>query len=346
MQSKFGYSLAHNIANMSQSGLSKKGGSKLPPFKGSPQKKLSSKLTKTVSHVVTVFAPLDDSPLEVYAYDRQSKNGRVEGYTKALRDFIDETDIDIPLLSQAGFTAYFHQRRSSNDNSVRAGADDWARYFFIRMVPENVMSSENTRQEGLNVLESFLKDRAYSRYPPSVIMKIDTTDNLAENNGRKVALDHYFLDRDVLGIMSLLFEQDLLNNRFYSDFRESADQFFTGPVYCRIAVQELGYLSTSGEVVTNSEGHSVAISRGFVLPNRESPNRTGSYGASAVSHLPEQQNSESRDVNSENGTNGNVLVDTDNEEEENEFVDNEAEQIGENVQPSSPRTRSTRSRKS
>jgi len=262
------------IAIMSQSmfaGSSKKAS---PWKKKSPPKKASSKTNKAVQHLLTCFSAVPESPMELCAFQRTNQSGRVEGYTKSFRDFIDSEEKDIPNLSKAGFCAHYTQRRSREQNLIKTGVDGWARYCIVRIVPDNVPSTEDTRRQGLDVLATFLMDSNYSRYPPSSIVRIDVTNqvDLTNPNDGVTALDHHLLDRDIVSAMSLLFDEEALNTQFARNMADIARYFFSGPIYATIAIETLGYGSHGESRIVQVDGNTAAVVPGMNLPGADSVN--------------------------------------------------------------------------
>ena len=250
---------------MSQSSLAgeKSGGPlKGSPWKKSPPKKASSRMNKSVQCILTGACAFDGAPMELHSFERTTNDGRVEAHTKAFRDAVDSNAPadDIPHLSEAGFCAHYTQRRSVSQNLTKTGADGWARFWIVRVVPGSAPSTEATRQQGLDTLAAFFMDRKCSRHPPSSIVRVDAT-----GVHDLTALDHFFLDRDVISAMSLLFEEDELNAGFSNKFSDVAHLFFSGPIYPQLAADTLG-CGVVGRIV-NIDGDAAAVAPGMVLPD-------------------------------------------------------------------------------
>ena len=210
--------------------------SKIPFSKGSPFKrnspgKNSSKLAKRPQHVLSCYG-FPPSPVEFYILRKGEDR---DGYTGFYRQVIDgEKEND--ALAEHGFFQYFTRRVSLEQDIPMVGQDTWNCTVMVRYVNGMNPSSTSTRYEGLTFLRGWLMDKNHSKYPPNDILTVDQT------RGRDIlAMDNFILDEHVLLVMEAVISEDLRNERFFTDFREYANVFYTGPDYPSDAIAQYGF---------------------------------------------------------------------------------------------------------
>ena len=280
---------------MSQSGFA--GKRKDSPFAKSPGR-FSSKTNKTTQYLIVAQGYCPEFPIESFAYYKDTKNGRCQGYLLPYKNMIESEDPDneIPILRDAGFCGYFQQRLSNTRNSVRMGGDDWALYHLVRLVPGCQPSTAVTRQEGMNVLEMFIKDTRYTQYPPKSLTKIDAT-----NQNRPLPLDHAFMDRDVMSVLKIMYDESEINSEYASKWSTHSPYVFSGPLYPNIAINELGYgrSTNTGVVAIQPNGNVAGVANGFTIPRDNATESNSNANAAEVPNdatVPGDNDTESKSI--------------------------------------------------
>ena len=249
------------------------GKKKMPPMKpSSPDRRGSTKLNKVMRTTLTVRG----YPIKLELINVSQGNmfvGEKEAYTNHLRKHVDG-DVTKQELTALQICGCFNMRVDYNTNLALRGFDGWKRFYFIRILGDDQVSTEATRQQLLAGLSSFLKDEAHSMYPPSDVIQIDNTDETVA----PTPLDHFLLDADVVGVMGMLFPDEVLTKTFATDFPEIAGLFFGGPRYPQMAVMQLGYGT-----------HIPGVAPGFVLPPQGGSNPVASNGAGDKKEAKEEE---------------------------------------------------------
>ena len=176
--------------------------------------------------------------VECFDYSRVNGDRRDKGYTIPFRRCMEAEDDDeavIPTLTGAGFFAAAFQRQSIFVNDRKTGSDNWPRYWMIREVPGGNPSSVETRREGMEFLKAFFIDPRNTRYPPKSIECMDHTSE------RPSAMQHFFIDRDILRILARVVDEEFHNPMFYRSFPNHAAVAFPGPTFPADAVMALGF---------------------------------------------------------------------------------------------------------
>lgn len=187
--------------------------------KGSVTPKKVKKLGGSPTLTVTRFV----SPFRCEAYIYSSKPGS-DGYLNSVQVTLAGTRSDgtpvppSPVLTQGNFHSTPYRRLPNTSNEHAVNANGFWRQMVLRYPPEGESTPE-TRQEGLALLSTFLKDPQYTRFPPSTITLIDETDH--EN---LPSLDHYFFDDTIQEIMTEDLEETILNGNFYNEYTEFASK--------------------------------------------------------------------------------------------------------------------------
>ena len=208
-------------------GKTKAGSSKQAGGSGSPIKKKKNELPgrkkkRNTAPTLTVYAFHETFALEAYIYDHNED----DGYTRSYRQMIDGVpEFQCSELQEANFNRYYYRRRPGSNNEILVGRKNYWRLIMIRYPPEQESTAE-TRQQGLEVLSSFLKNPEYTRFPPKTI---DTIDATSEDN--PLPLDHFFLDRDIQEIMEEDIEEANLNSDFFQKFPDFARLCWSGNHY-------------------------------------------------------------------------------------------------------------------
>ena len=223
---------------MSQSSMSNKPS---PMRKSSSSPKGKLRFGARVKNMAVTFEirAFSFPPFGVECFDYSKVNGhqRAEGYTIPFRRCMESesTEDNIPALIDAGFFAASFQRENIFVDDRKHGNDNWPRYWMIREVPGGNQSSVETRREGMEILKSFFMDPRNTSYPPKSIECMDHTSE------RPSAMQHFFLDRDVLRILARIIDDEYHNPLFSSRFPEHALVAFPGPTYPAEAVVGLGF---------------------------------------------------------------------------------------------------------
>lgn len=209
---------------------------KRSPIKRASPPKNSSKLAKKPRFTLTVwgFAPLS---LEFYIF---RKGEDKDGFGLFYRQVIDG-EKECPELEEAGFTMYYVRRLAQDNNNAMVGADEWTCYVYVRWVPGDIPSSRDTRAQGAEFLRQHFMDARYSRFPPNDILVIDET-----NEEVPKPMDHFLQDEIILQLMKNCVDKDALNTRFFTDYPELAELFFTGPPYYSVASMLYGFGTDMG----------------------------------------------------------------------------------------------------
>ena len=229
------------------------------PFKKKVSSKISTKSrTEAGNDLVSIGFP--PTTIELYSFSKSASGNTKENYTYHYRMHTDGNDekFHVPVLEEAGFIGYNYMRLDRSSNQRKNGSDGYPRYWLIRCLPEGNPTTSETRLEGLSILNSFFKNKSYSKYPPSHIRTSDLTSDPPK------ALDNFLLDDDIIGLLEHTFTEDALNPNFARNFPEIASIVYGGPTYSTKAKEELGY----GEPNPKS-GESGSYVPGFFLPEKE-----------------------------------------------------------------------------
>lgn len=192
----------------------------LPPrkIKASPTQKKNVRKPSSSIPILTVTRFTHPLSLEMFTYTKGGNDGFLnELVTRLNGDGQDETLVPPSQALQDGnFHSCPFRRKPNSANENLRGANGYYRRVILRYPPENESTPE-TRQIGLTILSTFLKDPLFNRYPPPVIELIDET-----NEQNLPALDDFFMDDTIKEIMQEDVEASHLNASFFNDYHDFA----------------------------------------------------------------------------------------------------------------------------
>ena len=208
-----------------------------PPrkIKAKPTPKKSKKIGGEPTLTVTCF--MNPLSVELFSYSRiPGSDGYLHGLQVALAGA--EADGTVvppsPVLVEGNFHSVPYRRKPNTASEHALNVNGFWRCVILRYPPGGE-STHETRQEGLALLSTFLKDPSYTRYPPANITLIDETD---EDN--PPSLDHYLFDETIQEVMTEDIDETLLNGNFYSGYNEFALKCWAYPFYSAWA-RSLGF---------------------------------------------------------------------------------------------------------
>ncbi len=174
--------------------------------------------------------------IEAYFYIRDNHN---DGDVNAVKQFcaLDDPNhktIISDELSKANFTFVLVRRKPNTDNEIMDDDRNFHRNIIVRHVPDGE-STKETRQHGLDVLETFLKSPQNTL---NKIINIPTIDCTNESDPH--SLDTFFLDNDIETIVRYVIDESELNKDFYSKYNELALKICSGKHYSTFA-RQLGF---------------------------------------------------------------------------------------------------------
>jgi hypothetical protein len=207
-----------------------------------PRKKKSTPTPKKVKKIgaepiLTVTRFSDPFTFEMYIYSSKPGN---DGYLNGLQVALAGTRSDgtvvppVPALVEGNFHSVPYRRLPNTPNEHAMGGNGFWRYVVLRY-PTQGESTPETRQEGLALLSTFLKDPEHTRFPPNNITLIDETD---EEN--PPALDHYFFDDTIQEIMNEDIDETILNGNFYAGYNDFARKCWAYP-FVSVWARSLGF---------------------------------------------------------------------------------------------------------
>ena len=188
-----------------------------PKKPGSPFKKVSKtishKLLKNNGHELVVYG-LEGTPIELYTYMK----GLNDGYNNPLRQVINR-EKECPEMINDGFIAWFNRCISFRENETKRGPNGYALCVFIRYIGGGeVITTAETRTEGLNRMQWFLTNRDFFNFPVQSIEKDDRT-------GTITSMDRIIRDEDIYNFMRTIFAENLTPS-FYLENIDIADKFY------------------------------------------------------------------------------------------------------------------------
>ena len=222
---------------MSQSSFSKKNSPVKSPRSTKPKGTFGARMKNTPVSFRIQSLGFPPFGIECYDYSKIVADAVSEGYTIPFRHCMEpqQDDHHIPFLIEAGFFAAVFQRANLHINNRLTGGDNWPRYWMLRLVPGDNPSTPETRREGTEILKALFLDLRYTQYPPKSIACADIT------NAEPMAMQNFFLDRDILRLIRHCVGEDDYNPRFFSEFPDHARVIFPGPTYPADAVVQLGF---------------------------------------------------------------------------------------------------------
>lgn len=171
----------------------------------------------------------DELPIEAYIF---CKDDTTDAFYNGFKKFADG-EIDSAILEECNFTSYKPRRLPQSKNVIMMQGAFW-RYVIVRHVPGGISTPES-RAEGLSKLKEFLMSTANTKYPITEITTADCTD--VDN---PLALDHFFLDVDIVEFIQTEFDESDLNGEFYARFPALARKLWSGSNYPAFA-RDLGF---------------------------------------------------------------------------------------------------------
>jgi hypothetical protein len=219
-------------------GVAKKG-------KGSPGKKKKLKTPtrndnkrKERIPILTVQAFPEPFQFEAYSF---TFDANTDCFTYGVKKYLNGEygDAKNQTFDDAQFMKFVYRRIPFSDNleSKNPGTDFW-RCYFIRY-PKEKESTVATRQEGLEALSEFVRDKRFSKYPPDAIVLHDAT-----NVEHLPPLDAFFKNADIKTFFEEDFELEHLTPEFFIERgAEFASSLLRGPHFSEYA-RSLGYGAT------------------------------------------------------------------------------------------------------
>lgn len=218
------------------------------PYKkntSSPPRKLKQSPTPKKNKKVggeptlTVIRFMDPLSLELFIYEKNiGSDGYLNGLQVALGGIGPDGNVvpPSPLLVEGNFHSVPYRRKPNTASEHALSANGFWRCNILRYPPEGESTNE-TRQEGLRLLSTFLKDKAHTKYPPANITLIDATD---EEN--PPSLDHYLFDETIQEVMTEDIDETILNGNFYSGYHDFAIKCWAYP-FNSVWARSLGFPS-------------------------------------------------------------------------------------------------------
>jgi hypothetical protein len=189
-----------------------------------PRKTKSSPTTKKIKRIggeptLTVTRFMDPLTLELFIYSRTPGN---DGYLNGLQVALAGSTADgtvvppSPVLVNGNFHSVPWRRMPNTANQHAVSSNQFWRCVILRY-PLEGESTPETRQQGLELLSTFLRDPAHTRFPPAHITLIDET-----NDDNAPSLDHFLFDDTIEEVMKEDIDENLLNGNFYSNYNQFA----------------------------------------------------------------------------------------------------------------------------
>lgn len=128
-------------------------------------------------------------------------------------------------MVDGGFSTYVFRRMSPETDSPmkNLGKDNTWRLWLIRYPPEGESTTE-TRKEGADLLNKFLADARFSKWP--VTRPFRVVDGTDEENFP--ALDEFFMNQDIEMFLRQDLEEEDLNDEFFDNFTDFARKIWSG----------------------------------------------------------------------------------------------------------------------
>jgi len=182
-----------------------------PSLKGKGNNKKGEKFPNTLE--VCSF----QAPLSLEACKCVGRPGN-DACTNSLQKVLDG-QLECDYIAEANFVEHVVQRIPGSDSQIMCNSDpkksSFWRCVFIRC-PEGG-STEESRQEGLQLLEKFFMDEKHIQCVPDDVDAVDLS-----NEDDPPALDEFFLDRDIRRFMELDIDMSFLNETFCEEHEEVA----------------------------------------------------------------------------------------------------------------------------
>jgi len=178
---------------------------------------------------LSCYAFTDDLPIEAYLF---CKDDKTDAFSNGIKRFVDG-ELDSAILEDCNFTSYKARRVPQSKNEIMMQGTFWRRVI-VRHLKEGVSTPES-RAEGLSKLREFLMSAENSKFPITEITTKDCTDK-----DNPLALDHFFLDGDIVDFITTEFDESDLNEEFYSRFPALARTLWSGPNYPEFA-RDIGF---------------------------------------------------------------------------------------------------------
>ena len=171
---------------------------------------------------MTVLAFHEYFKFEAYLYEKDG--GSNDDFLNHVREWQDD-EIEYQPLTDAGFAELKTHRIPGSANEIYKNKEKNGKYWrsiIMRYVPEG--STAESRQEGLSILEGFLKDERFSRHPPTKLELRDITDEEDPH-----ALDSFFMDEDIEKFMNIYLDADLFGKDFFEEYDDFSVKCWKGP---------------------------------------------------------------------------------------------------------------------
>jgi hypothetical protein len=166
---------------------------------------------------------------ELYLYESDCEN---DGYVHGLEQYLSNPEEGVihDEVDDANFTQVVNRRIPGSRNEVlRNGKNNYFRKVIIRFVKDKD-PSEETRQEGLDALKSFVMDSRFSRYPPTKVTTYDMTTITC-----RMALDKFIMDSVIKEFIQEDIPEDELDSTFVESYPDFAPFCWAGPSYSDFA---------------------------------------------------------------------------------------------------------------
>lgn len=160
----------------------------------------------------------------MYIFEKvgQNRDGYLHRIRKHIEHLKDEDRVD--YLTPFNFVSMPPRRVPRSANQIMIDSKGYWRHVMVRYPMDQggnvIETTEETREEGLNILKRFFLDRTYSSYPieEDQVTLVDETDEEED----APALDTYFTDQQIrLFMMNHIEDKDLVNT-FAEQYPEMA----------------------------------------------------------------------------------------------------------------------------
>ena len=159
-----------------------------------------------------------EEPLGIEAYEytlSDTKPGFIHKYRLWAKG-----ELEVEELTAANFNGLKNQRdKSRTDNEPLLDDEGYSRVWMVRYPPGGE-STEETRNEGLEILKTFFMSRIATNYPPNAIVLVNTVVEVPN------VLDKFFLDSDVEKIIKSSFDITELEQEFYENYTVAAGMIY------------------------------------------------------------------------------------------------------------------------
>jgi len=176
-----------------------------------------------------------EEPLGIEAYEytlSDTKPGFIHKYRLWAKG-----ELEVEELTAANFNGLKNQRdKSRTDNEPLLDDEGYSRVWMVRYPPGGE-STEETRNEGLEILKTFFMSRIATNYPPNAIVLVNTVVEVPN------VLDKFFLDSDIEEIIKSSFDITELEQEFYENYTVAAGMIYSENEPSAYAKEHLGFPS-------------------------------------------------------------------------------------------------------